>query len=160
MIRVWLDRISESYCVDPHDLDGARFWEPHPGWFNVDAVRSNMIGMAATMVNRAMEGTTRIAIEPILDGAMQNTVSGRDLQTKTMLPVRRRLCPFVPDQNRRHPVCLQDKPNDNDNVNVVGENDSGNRASGVRGGGGDDSESSDISSGDDNNYGMGSSEEE
>ncbi|KAI1261370.1 hypothetical protein F5Y18DRAFT_440489 [Xylariaceae sp. FL1019] len=70
MIRVWLDRVTESYCWDPRVHDDADFWRAHPGWFNPDAVRSNMIGMAATMVNRAMQSQTRIAIEPIKEGVM------------------------------------------------------------------------------------------
>lgn len=44
MIRVWLDRITEAYCKNPYVHDPIKFWEAHPGWFNPDAVRSNMIG--------------------------------------------------------------------------------------------------------------------
>ncbi|KAF2968312.1 hypothetical protein GQX73_g5252 [Xylaria multiplex] len=110
MIRVWLDRLSEFYCQNPHAHDAAGFWAPHPGWINLDAVRSNMIGMAAATLNRAMDSTTRIAIEPILDGALQ--LNGEGVLTQTMMPDREQLGAFIPGRDRRHPALLRDNPED------------------------------------------------
>ncbi|TGJ80864.1 hypothetical protein E0Z10_g7901 [Xylaria hypoxylon] len=90
----------------------ARFWDAHPGWINLDAVRSNMIGMAATMVNRAMNSTTRIAIEPILDGAIRLIPYDKGIRTQTMMPNRRQLGSFIPGLDRKHPAWLQDTPAD------------------------------------------------
>ncbi|KAI1282722.1 hypothetical protein F5Y07DRAFT_394685 [Xylaria sp. FL0933] len=116
MIRVWLDRITEHYCDNPHDHDEAKFWGAHPGWFNVDAIRSNMIGMAATMVNRAMKSTTRIAIEPILDNSMRHTIDDRAVTTQTMLPDRQCVGAFMPNQSRKHPYWINDTPVDRQNA--------------------------------------------
>ncbi|KAI8624780.1 hypothetical protein F5Y19DRAFT_480269 [Xylariaceae sp. FL1651] len=108
MIRVWLDRITESYCLNPRLYDERAFWRPHPGWFNPDSVRSNMIGMAATMVNRAMESTTRVAIEPVLDGAIVFMPNGETIGTQTMMPDRQNVAAFDPSQNRTDPVAISE----------------------------------------------------
>ncbi|KAI0426495.1 hypothetical protein F5Y09DRAFT_351192 [Xylaria sp. FL1042] len=115
MIRVWLDRITDHYCRNPHDHDWDNFWAAHPGWFNVDAVRSSMVGMAATMVNRAMKSTTRIAIEPILDKAMRHAIDGHEGLTQTMMPDRRSVGAFIPNQSRKHPSWIKDTPLDREN---------------------------------------------
>ncbi|KAI3338321.1 hypothetical protein F4824DRAFT_509504 [Ustulina deusta] len=114
MVRVWLDRLTEYYCQEPHRHDRSKFWGPHPGWLNLDAVRSNMIGIAATMVNRAMNGTTRVAIEPIVDNAMRTDVDELGVLTQTMMPSRRRLGAFIPEQSRRHPSFINDTPAEDD----------------------------------------------
>lgn len=44
MVRIWLERLAELHCIHPHGHDPAKFWAAHTGWFNADAVRSNMIG--------------------------------------------------------------------------------------------------------------------
>ncbi|KAI0410096.1 hypothetical protein F4802DRAFT_611758 [Xylaria palmicola] len=108
MVRVWLDRLAEQYCITPHEHDHERFWASHPGWFNPDAVRSNMIGMAATIVNRSMNSTTRIAIEPFLDNSMQ--YNGEGILTETMMPRRRHVGAFTPNKSRRHPFFIDDHP--------------------------------------------------
>ncbi|KAI1752763.1 hypothetical protein F4782DRAFT_530250 [Xylaria castorea] len=114
MIRIWLDRLSELYCINPYGHDPARFWAAHTGWFNADAVRSSMIGMAATMVNRAMNNTTRIAIEPILDDSIQYTPSGATIKTQSMMPNRRRVGAFVPNISRSNPTYILDHPGADD----------------------------------------------
>ncbi|KAI0474812.1 hypothetical protein F4859DRAFT_521857 [Xylaria cf. heliscus] len=121
MIRVWLDRLAELYCIDPHGHDPDRFWAPHTGWFNVDAVRSNMIGMAATMVNRSMNSTTRISIEPILDHAITHVPSGLTVRSQSMMPSRRRVGAFSPNAPRRNPTYIQDGDDDEDDDDDDGE---------------------------------------
>ncbi|KAI0535796.1 hypothetical protein GGR58DRAFT_503939 [Xylaria digitata] len=140
MIRIWLDRLTELYCQNPHGHDGARFWASHPGWINLDAVRSNMIGMAATMVNRAMDSTTRIAIEPILDNAMQ--CDGETVETETMLPNRQEMGVFVPSQSRRHPALLVDNPVDDDDSESNSESSSESSSDPSGGSGGNSSSGS------------------
>ncbi|KAI0976544.1 hypothetical protein F4678DRAFT_480092 [Xylaria arbuscula] len=110
MVRIFLDRITEHYCHSPHTHEPSFFWAPHSGWFNPDAVRSNMIGCAATMVNRAMNSTTRIAIEPILESALRYR-NGYSVKTQTMLPNRETVGAFVPSQPRQNPTWLEDTPN-------------------------------------------------
>ncbi|KAI0096905.1 hypothetical protein GGR51DRAFT_566888 [Nemania sp. FL0031] len=110
MIRIWLERITKSYCENPHWHDGEGFWVPHSGWINVDAVRVNMIGMAAEMINRSMNNTTRIAIEPILDYEMQNTHTGEVIRTQSIAASRRRQGAFLSGQSRKNPVWLEDTP--------------------------------------------------
>ncbi|KAI0144605.1 hypothetical protein GGR57DRAFT_329844 [Xylariaceae sp. FL1272] len=150
MIRVWLDRITEGYCWDPRVHDDDDFWRPHPGWFNPDAVRSNMIGMAATMVNRAMESQTRISIEPIKEGVMsfrrgdilessssssskakrRKTARYKSEQpygfevfdTDTMMPNRQNVKAFDPSEPQESPVEIAEESEDEDGKegNAVG----------------------------------------
>ncbi|KAI0454904.1 hypothetical protein F5B21DRAFT_473863 [Xylaria acuta] len=110
MTRIWLERLSQLYCVNPHGHDPVKFWAAHSGWFNVDAVRSSMIGMAATMVNRSMNSTTRIAIEPILDNSIQHVPSGTTIKSQSMMPNRRRVGAFIPNASRKNPVYILDHP--------------------------------------------------
>ncbi|KAJ8132421.1 hypothetical protein O1611_g1201 [Lasiodiplodia mahajangana] len=110
MIRVWLDRLTKLYCENPHWHNGFDFWAAHPGWVNVDAVRAIMVGLSAEMVNRAMDHTTRIAIEPMLDYEMQNTHTGEVIRTRLIAPSRRRIGAFLPNQTRKSPVWLEDTP--------------------------------------------------
>ncbi|KAI1815526.1 hypothetical protein GGS20DRAFT_542829 [Poronia punctata] len=84
MIRHWLDRMAEFNCCNPGQDVGEveTFWtHPHPGWFNPDYVRGIMIGIVASAINNTlMQGTTRLAIEPILDNALRNNVDGEDVE--------------------------------------------------------------------------------
>ncbi|KAK5631684.1 hypothetical protein RRF57_007398 [Xylaria bambusicola] len=110
MARIWFERITELYCQSPHRHNPEKFWASHPGWINLDAVRSNMIGMAATLVNTAMNSTTRIAIEPILDNSMKHVSDNRTVLTQTMLPTRTGQGSFIPDQPRQNPTLIHDIP--------------------------------------------------
>ncbi|KAI1122079.1 hypothetical protein F5Y10DRAFT_287564 [Nemania abortiva] len=112
MIRIWLERISELYCYNPHGHDPIRFWAALPGWINVDAIRSNMIGLSAEMVNRSMNNTTRIAIEPMMDYEMQNTHTGEVIPSQTKGYVRQGIGAFLSGQPRSAPVWLEDTPFD------------------------------------------------
>ncbi|KAI1329081.1 hypothetical protein F5Y16DRAFT_397794 [Xylariaceae sp. FL0255] len=79
MIRIFLERITQQMCMNagrviqpkypagrPTLFDEDAIWDDLPGWFNPDSVRTNMTGMAASMVNKRMRYQTRIAIEPII----------------------------------------------------------------------------------------------
>ncbi|KAI0187254.1 hypothetical protein F4808DRAFT_452462 [Astrocystis sublimbata] len=123
MVRIFLERLTESYCMNPHCHDPPRFWAAHCGWFNADAVRSNMIGMAATMTNRAMDNTTRIAIEPILDDAMKVRRSGRPIKSERMEPNRRRTGAFQPQVTRTHPTYIEDYPDGVEDEDDESDND-------------------------------------
>ncbi|KAI0877648.1 hypothetical protein GGS24DRAFT_487696 [Hypoxylon argillaceum] len=126
MIRVWLDRITEAYCKNPYVHDPIKFWEAHPGWFNPDAVRSNMIGIAAAMVNKAMDSTTRVAIEPILDLQMQNSQTGEVVLAQKMAPSRRQTGAFISGQPRSSPTWIEDTPlDDSESINASPDTDEG-----------------------------------
>ncbi|KAI1431355.1 hypothetical protein GGR50DRAFT_689760 [Xylaria sp. CBS 124048] len=119
LARTLLNRIASEYSSTPHTIDSEIFWASHSGWFNPDAVRSDMIGMAATMVNRAMNGTTRVAIEPIIDNNM-NITDERGVTTVThtvaMQPDRRQVGVFDRTRSRDSPRWFDDRvpeePND------------------------------------------------
>ncbi|KAI1496352.1 hypothetical protein F5X99DRAFT_424744 [Biscogniauxia marginata] len=97
IIRASLNRITESYCRNPRVHDGGYLWRSHSGWFNPDAVRSDMIGMAATVVNRAMDSTTRVVIEPIKDMRYK---SGKKVEIQNMMPDRTRVNAFRPNARK------------------------------------------------------------
>ncbi|KAI2640963.1 hypothetical protein GGS21DRAFT_547305 [Xylaria nigripes] len=113
MIRIMLERIAATYCKIPHSFDEDTFWAAHSGWFNPDAVRSNMIGCAATMVNRAMNSTTRIAIEPILNTQIKANVEQEadvTISTLAMMPNREELGGFDSTRPRESPAWFDDVP--------------------------------------------------
>ncbi|KAI3324721.1 hypothetical protein HD806DRAFT_543368 [Xylariaceae sp. AK1471] len=108
MIRVWVDRLADNYCADPRHHDDVLFWGEQPGWFNPDYVRSNMIGMAASSVNQHMEGTTRIAIEPIIDKAIYYWPADEEIETVTMLPDRTYVRAYYNFQHRENPIDISE----------------------------------------------------
>ncbi|KAI1827192.1 hypothetical protein F4861DRAFT_536377 [Xylaria intraflava] len=113
IVRVMLDRIAAVYCRNPYSFDEVSFYKGHSGWFNPDAVRAVMIGMAAAMVNRAMNGTTRVAIEPILDKQIKGSRwpnEGEEFSTVTMMPDRTHVGAFDSEQRIRSPTWLSDAP--------------------------------------------------
>ncbi|KAI1641357.1 hypothetical protein F4809DRAFT_654822 [Biscogniauxia mediterranea] len=107
ILRASLNRITESYCYNPRVHDGRNLWKPHNGWFNPDAVRSDMIGMAATMVNRGMQYTTRVAIEPVKSIKFRN---GRTVPIQNMMPDRSEVYAFQPRKRKsaKPPVRYSD----------------------------------------------------
>lgn len=64
LARQLMDRILDRYCEEPGSHP-CSLWDPTRGWFNPDAVRADMIGIAAMEVNKRMAYTTKIAIEPV-----------------------------------------------------------------------------------------------
>ncbi|KAI0601609.1 hypothetical protein F4775DRAFT_589379 [Biscogniauxia sp. FL1348] len=107
IFRTSVNRITDSYCYDPRVHDGDNLWKPHSGWFNPDAVRSDMIGMAATMVNRGMHYMTRVAIEPIKSIKFRN---GRTVKIQNMMPDRSQVYAFQPKKRKsgKPPVRYSD----------------------------------------------------
>ncbi|KAI1486332.1 hypothetical protein F5X96DRAFT_673760 [Biscogniauxia mediterranea] len=118
ILRASLNRITESYCYNPRVHDGRNLWKPHSGWFNPDAVRSEMIGMAATMVNRGMQYTTRVAIEPVKSIKFRN---GRTVPIQNMMPDRSQVYAFQPRKRKsgKPPVRYSDDVDPDNNSGVA-----------------------------------------
>ncbi|KAI1323393.1 hypothetical protein F5Y16DRAFT_383873 [Xylariaceae sp. FL0255] len=144
MIRIFLDRLAQSYCIAPRVHEHDHFWDAHSGWFNPDAVRTHMIGMAAARVNKAMDFRTRLAIEPMREGAlsfrqgdshrlyrerMAEAEGGEDpgykfvgFPTGASRAVRDEVVAYVPEQPSDEPVFID---NDDSDENEDGEEDGG-----------------------------------
>jgi hypothetical protein len=64
--------------------------------------------VAASRVHLNMGGTTRTAIEPIIDDAIYEKSTDNTIKTVTMLPDRRLVCPFRNLQAREKPSAISE----------------------------------------------------
>ncbi|KAI2620406.1 hypothetical protein GGR54DRAFT_601003 [Hypoxylon sp. NC1633] len=93
IIQKFLQRLTVSYCYRPLEYDETFFWESLDGWFNPDAVRAEMIGYAAAMVNKYLQYNTRIAIEPVKSISYGNTA----LNVRDLEPDRKHVRMWIPE---------------------------------------------------------------
>lgn len=78
------------------------------------------------MVNKAMDSTTRVAIEPILDLQMQNSQTGEVVLAQKMAPSRRQTGAFISGQPRSSPTWIEDTPlDDSESINASPDTDEG-----------------------------------
>ncbi|KAI0137614.1 hypothetical protein F4776DRAFT_622730 [Hypoxylon sp. NC0597] len=123
LVRQMLIRLTESYSVAPGVHNGDDFWRPTCGWFNPDAVRTEMIGYVAMQLNFYMGYNTRVAIETV--ASMQ--FDDRLVITNKLEPDRNFTDLFIPGSRdvNGQPIMwaepLEEGENSDDDPEVDGE---------------------------------------
>ncbi|KAI1828452.1 hypothetical protein F4861DRAFT_534874 [Xylaria intraflava] len=111
LIKTLMHRLTELYCRQADAAQRQSFWDPLPGWLNVDEVRAEMQGRAAQRCMAATGYRSRIAIEGVRRWLGVKEI----IRANELRPRRRDNRAYIPGKIGQDGLCVPVEPSGNDN---------------------------------------------